>query len=598
MNRGRTVAATRERKHLRTLPHFSLLGLKSLVLLGLMVSGVVSPVTSAKAGPPALTDLDSVFYDMASWDIPLVDYSPMGPAPFFGVKFTRITQTGLGNIFKAYPGSNVDPCNPPAEVEVTSRTTVEIYAPPGTPDFTDPSKAVMLVWQVVPHCPGDPEPESTRIRRTFARKAAEKGIWVCLTMEKDLYPVVPGMPTDTVVGQLGTTEGRIAQDSLKWMMKQDPASLTVADFRRLYRYYGIAQQYIRAANFASLLIKDVYGAQADTWVDSLKLILAGGSKDVGGVIAASGIDARVIGVRFSGAQEFNGDGDSSAARYIEDWGECPGGQHRRADFSKWSWDNRFVSPSFFDIHIGGFDPTRYQDTFYIDAIGTHDWSVPLGTHTTWWDGRDGLVNGMVDPGELMWDYRPVNRVNVNHGIDYVVGLRGAFEVDMTTLLLWRTMRHFSLCDPLPRCDLVTTNITNPASWTAQVRATQVSLANSIDFNAFVLVSDDRDTRRCSAPIVSEVGGNCFDSNGSDDNKVEEDVFIKIPVDTVVQNGEFYDLTWTPPAEYAALDPNSRVDIFIEMITRGPAAGQIVDDTWIHTTVHTTNRENYTAMSCP
>jgi hypothetical protein len=548
---------------------------------------------------PALT-MDDVYADVID-DImnrTLTEFEPMGPAPAFQARFTKIEKTGYGNIFEFYH-SSVDPNDPNAQTMVVeSRSTVEIYVP-ATIDFNDLSTAWMMVWSTPVHIPGEPEPDDVRRRRIFARKAAERGMTVCLWSEHDRYPVVPGQPTEDVPHQLGSTEGRLVQDGFDLMMRKDPSvtPLVLEDFKRLWRHYGISLGFMYATTLAQRVMSDTYGPQADNWIDSMKVVLGGGSKGVGGVVAAAGIDPRVGAVRYSGSRELQTDETASQHRYETDWGECPGGAHRRADFAKWAYENRDNSPSYYDIFIAGHDPDRYQDKLWLDVIGTHDWSTPLGSHTKWWEERDGLIGGVVDPGEFQWNWRTINRWNVNHGVSYTVGTKGNFDVYATDLLLWRLLRHLILGESLARVDMVSLDVTGTTSWSTRVRVTESS-ALSEDLVVWVMLSDDRDTRRCDSPPIATVqGGNCIDSS-IDDNKPEEDFFIPIIPDSVVVDGEFRDIVFTPPAQLAAFGPDPQVVASVELFARGPNANSIVDDTVVHTRIIIKNAELYPEQSCP
>ncbi len=576
--------------------------LAMVLLLGLSVPGARIEAEEL-TGPPPLVDLDDVFEpDLSTWlSMSLLDFCPEGPAPVFNANFTKIERTGHGCTFEAYH-SSVDPFTDPnaPTTLVSSRTTVELYMPADI-DFTDTVNNWILVWKTPRHLDGEPEPEGTRKRRIFARKASEKGIPVCLWFDHDRYPKGGGAETDSVPVQLGSSEGALARDGFAWMMRKDPAvtPLEKSDFTRLWRHYGIGQQHIVATTFCLQLVVETYGAPAQPWVDSIKTMVADGSKGVAGVTAASGVDPRIKAVRFSGVQEFNGDDTGAARRYETDWGECAGGQHLRAAFGEWSYENRFESPSYFDIHVASFDPDRYCDKLWLDVIATHDWSTPLASHASWWDARDGLIGGVVDPLEKRWDFRLIRRPNANHGISYGVGFRGNFAVEATDLLLWRTVRSLVLATELPRCEVVSVDVSNPSEWSARIRVTNADLVPTEEFNAWVLLSDDRDTRRCDPPIVSVANGNCFDGvPGVDDNKEEEDKFLKIPVNTVVVDGEFRDVTWTPPTELLAFTPDPMIAVYIEFVARGPVGSQIIDDTWVHTEVTLKNASQYADQTCP
>ncbi len=555
------------------------------------------------AGPPPFADLDDLFDpDLGVWlTMTLQDFCPEGPAPAFNANFTKIEQTGHGCTFEAYH-SSVDPfTDPNAPTTIaTSRNTVEVYMPADI-DFSDTSTNWMLVWKSPRHLTGEPEPAGVRKRRIFARKASEKGIPVCLVFDHDRHPKGGGAETDPIPVQLGSNEGQLGQAGLDWMMRKDPSvtPLDKDDFTRLWRQFGIGQQFILGTTLALRLIEDTYGAEAQAWVDSLKIMVAGGSKGVAAVTAAAGVDPRIKAVRFSGVEEMNSDATGAVRRFVTDWGECAGGQHSRSVFGEWSWDHRFDSPSYFEMFVAGMDPDRYCDKLWLDVVGTHDWRAPLASHFSWWDERDGLTGGVVDPLEKRWDYRIIRRPNANHGISYKVGVRGNFEVEATDLLLWRTVRNLVLETELPRCEIVSVDVSNPASWSARVRVTDADAVPTEEFSAWVLLSDDRDTRRCSDPIENTSGGTCIDGvPGVDDNKDEEDKFIKIPVDAVTVNGEFRDLTWTPPSEFAAFTPDPMVAVFIEFVARGPVGSQIIDDTWVHTTVVLSNAGQYADQTCP
>jgi hypothetical protein len=303
-------------------------------------------------------------------------------------------------------------------------------------------------------------------------------------------------------------------------------------------------------------------------------------------------------VRFSGSEELNTDDRGAHHRYETDWAECPGGQHSRADFTHWAWINRDLSPSYFDIYLVGHDPDRYRDKLWIDVVGTHDVSVPLASHSTFWDARDGIVGGVVDPAEEMWNYRIIRRPNANHGVTTSAGFHRSFEVEATDLLLWRTLRHLVSGGELPRVDIVSADVSDATTWSVRARVTDVSTRGGEDYAVWVLLSDDRDTRRCTPPIMSREFTDCFDST-IDDNKPEEDYFIRIPAQSVTPVGDLLEITFPVPAERAAFGPTTpMVALFVELFDRAQVASSVVDDTLVHSEILLVNAELYPDGSCP
>jgi hypothetical protein len=141
-------------------------------------------------------------------------------------------------------------------------------------------------------------------------------------------------------------------------------------------------------------------------------------------------------------------------------------------------------------------------------------------------------------------------------------------------------------------------VSDATTWSVRARVTDVSTRGGEDYAVWVLLSDDRDTRRCTPPIMSREFTDCFDST-IDDNKPEEDYFIRIPAQSVTPVGDLLEITFPVPAERAAFGPTTpMVALFVELFDRAQVASSVVDDTLVHSEILLVNAELYPDGSCP
>jgi hypothetical protein len=299
-----------------------------------------------------------------------------------------------------------------------------------------------------------------------------------------------------------------------------------------------------------------------------------------------------------GNQAFDDGPGGGPHRYESDWFECPGGTHRFAAFARWIYTHRDDHPSYYDVYFVARNEARYSPLRFLDVVGTHDWINPLGSLTAFWQRHDGLTGLVIDPNEPRWDFRTIRRINVNHGIKYIVGSVGPTPVGAEDLLLWRELKYLVFGSDLPRMEMVGVAVRGTSRWYARVRVNGNHALASESYKVWVALSDDRDFRRCTAPVVSASGTPCADGLWGDDNKDQEDEFIAITPLGVTPNGEFRDLRFAPPAELSAFPTPPIVAVIVELKIDGANPRTIVDDLYLHTEVTFTRADQYPEYRCP
>jgi hypothetical protein len=429
---------------------------------------------------------------------------------------------------------------------------------------------------------------------------ARQGIPAAIWFENDLHPVDPLNPVGSIAEQLGYNgDGQLLHTGLTWMMLKDPdVTPLVAEDLRFHFRFGMAQAYMLGTTFVQRFLENHFGPQSSTWTAAMKSVLAGGSKRGTATLTACGVDPRIRGARISGSQSFNADPLGAWARYVKDWGECPGGQlGERAEFTAWAEEHGDDLPSYYSVYAPDRCPEAYQNVFILDIVGTHDYINPLGSHSTFWQRRDGLTDGLPDPTEVSLRHACIRRENKSHGSESFIGTVGRFEISKSLVLLFRLVRHLALDKDLPTIDIVDLNVSDPVTWTARVRVTGQHPVNDEQLSVFLALSDDRDFRRCTPPIVSLPQNPCFEGVG-DDNKEEEDKFVRITPTQVTVEGELRTLSFPAPVDVQAFSVTPIVAAFVELVLEGANPNRFGDDIWVDTEVLFRNDELYPELSCP
>lgn len=597
--------------------------------------GVPSSGQADAAAGPSIT-IDDVFAaDGVLVDILTRDYANFdvtGPGANVAAKFTYIDHGIRGPIFFGYCNPDlsdpcechctegVDPCTTPGQPPISyrARLTVELWIPnninfAGTP--------VLYVDKVEART-GQGYQEKALLAKTLAKKGIPAALW----SEIDHYPVGGGSPAVSVHEYFGYPgPATFQRAALRWLRTRDPLNLTPEDLRFDDRYLT-SQGYLLTTTFFQRKVVEFFGGDPDAqaWVDRVESVYAGGSKTGGGAISAAGIDPRCVGTRISNFMSMDASDDCAPSRYDRDWRECPvncptddpctdvpSGEHRWVRHSTWAWGNRDNHPSYMDVYRPDNNRARYEQLFYVEIGGTHDWINPLGSHTRFWDSVDGMTGGLVDPLEDQWDYRLVRRMNRDHGVSTIVGqTSGGLDVRADQLMVWGTLRHLAKNKAMPRIDTSMVDVSgNPATepWSVRIRVSETRAGHDPalheQFKIWVALSDDRDFRRCTPPILCmnidsqpcEANGVCRDPSW-DDNKPQEDYFVEIAPSSVTVDGEFRDILFAPPAEALAIS-NPIAAVIVEGFFEGGIVGKIQDDWILWTDVHFENEEMYPPYAC-
>lgn len=424
-------------------------------------------------------------------------------------------------------------------------------------------------------------------------------------------------------------DGEIQKEGFDWIVhrrlnKAPSSSLTAQELRFDLRFM-YAQAYLMTTTFFGEYMKNVFGPDpnVDAWVDELKINYAGGSKRGGGVTTAvleasllSAVDPRNIrGLFISGYQGLDASDKSGFHRYESDWkhtfdpaeveefrtNPCPvapcmpgpcadndcfedSGEHPFKEFAIWAHRTRDEPQSYASAYMPGQNALNFallNNVLVINAVGTHDWINPLGSHRGFLEENPSL------------DVITVQRINRNHGSTTDLGDWSATEiVQMRALYNMRWAGNISMIDqyPLHRIRWVDLVDGSP-NWTATIELDSThSGAFTEEYKVWVAFSDDRDFRRTSDPIESLNASPCIDSdpNAVDD---DEDMFFEVTPISVVPSGNQRVITFDPPAEMAAFtDP--LVAVIVEGYFEGSDAGDTLDDLLVTTWPEFVNEDLY------
>ncbi|MEW6743615.1 MAG: hypothetical protein AB1486_12740 [Planctomycetota bacterium] len=616
--------------HIRCRPTLSLLPVVLAVAISLVLSGRarciasdLPPCTEPWGQAPA-DSLDDVFVcdgilddllhrTLADFDVqPVPDTPPVQEEN--GVLIVNLRYRGM-----RFQGYHKDDSSCIREVE--SRIQVEIRCPLDL----DLGTAPLLNLDK-----GDEDGEGGRsltIKRALAELMSANGILSAIWLELD-----EDGAADTVAQMLGYQgDGDIYMYGLDWIMQSADGSspLTVQQLRFDFRFAYI-QGYMLTATFVREWLKaclPAYGydpAAVAEWLDSLRVLYSGGSKRGAAMAVIGGIDPRTAGVRMKGNQGLEGGAKGMPGRYIFDWGYCPGDSyedHKWAPFATWVYFNELAPwPNYSDIYVPARDPDRYSHLLFIDAVGTHDWINPLGSHATFWRRYDGLDDNGNPDGSAWWSFRTIRRPNRNHGVVYEVGPLPGTEDDLDPVqvaaqdvLLWWALQ--SLKDPsrpFPRMEIARAWMPPafPTSWKARVHipAFTPEPGSTEELHVWVALSDNRDFRRCDSPPILHLweGEPCYEldkgdtggSGGLDSDMYGEieDVFYRIAPERVTVNGDFRTIHFPRPPEYTQFASPPLVALIVEYTLRGPDDSSPWDDLVLFTEVTYLNEELYPLTS--
>jgi len=546
--------------------------------------------------------------------------------------------------------ASVNLCDDPGAepIRKDSRYTVEIYLPPNFVSLIDdPATAHLLVVNSsAPEDESGKPSEGYENKRAVSLALAEQGISSVIWWQEDDFPLPGEDPLPRIAHQLGFPgDGALQRAGFRALMLRDPENLTIEDFRLDLRFM-YAQFYVLSTTFfKAVLLEHLFPTHPRIleWVQALGATFAGGSKRGGGVVEgaggrlvgggmlAAGIDPRVEAIWVSGFQGFSDLPDSGFHRYETDWRYCSTcdpvcdpclplnetEDHPWANIAQWVWDHRDDHPSYLDVFSVARNFERYEDMLILDIVGTHDWINPLGSHTGFWNTVDGskLFRSpriySVGRRQTQLPFKPSKREpvanvrfirspNKDHGISYVVGNRDGKDWSARELLLYRAL--LSLRDPrerLPNLDATRARLAGD-TWVVELRAGNFrpdhDPAADEEYTVHVLLSDDRDFRRCSDPIEIANPSVCTDPD-FDDNIDEEDKFIPVVPTEVLVVGNRRRLVFPRPAEVDAFQTPPIVAITVEARYLGDDPADFLDDLVLFTEVEFANVEAYPPFDC-
>ena len=180
------------------------------------------------------------------------------------------------------------------------------------------------------------------------------------------------------------------------------------------------------------------------------------------------------------------------------------------------------------------------------------------------------------------------------------------------LLLRRAVAHLGEGAPLPEVKLAAFDADDRRRWRASLPIDGVGSAHDARrderITVYLAFSDDRDFRRCGAPILCSSSGEpciasvpCFEPE-QDDNKDAEDRFFAVPIDpeNVSVGGSFREIAFTPPAELGAFERAPLIAVIVEVRFNGVGGEResVLDDVVLHTQVAFVNDELYPEYECP
>lgn len=426
-----------------------------------------------------------------------------------------------------------------------------------------------------------------------------------------------------------TGDGTLQQAGFGWMvhrrLNKGPAqSLTAEELRFDFRF-AYAQAYLIATTFFQEFLKFQFSGNpnVDAWVDALQISYAGGSKRGGGVATAvmqsnilSTVDPRnVVGLFISGYEGLDAGELSGFHRYESDWGHtfdpteietfraepcpvppcepepCPSsgcaedsGEHVFKEFAIWAHRMRSEPQSYAQAYTPSENATNLallSDKLIIDAVGTHDWINPLGSHADFWNANPSL------------DRITLQRINRNHGSLVEMGEFSATDILQMRAkynMRWAADQPMINALPLNRIRWVSLDDSSP-NWVATIELeTTSTVALNEDYTVWVAMSDDRDFRRNSDPIESRPNTPCIDSDPnlmSDD----EDQFFEVTPISVVNNGDERVITFAPPPAINSFS-NPLVAVIVEGFYDGGDPTETVDDLLVTTLPEFLNEDSY------
>jgi len=428
-------------------------------------------------------------------------------------------------------------------------------------------------------------------------------------------------------GYLG--DGGIQEAGFGWMvyrrLNKSPSQVLTNQELRFDLRFAYAQAYLIATTFFQDYIRLVFEGNPDVeaWISALQISYAGGSKRGGGVTSAvlesnilAGIDPRnVKGLFLSGYQGLDAGPLSGFHRYETDWAHtfdpaeielfrsvpcpvapcdpepcppstCPedSGQHPFKEFTIWAHRMRDEPQSYAAAYTPAENPESLailEDVLIINAIGTHDWINPLGSHRAFFSENDTL------------DFITVQRINRNHGALVEMGDWSATEiVQMRALYNMRWANDPVMIEQLPlhRIRWVDLDDSNP-QWTATIELETTALVPFPEqYTVWVAVSDDRDFRRNSDPVQRLNGSPCIDSDPNLAGE-DEDLFFAVTPTSVVPNGNERVITFDPPPVVSEFG-NPLVAVIVEGLFEGVDPTDTIDDLFVTTWPEFLNEDSY------
>jgi len=488
-----------------------------------------------------------------------------------------------------------------------SRMTLEIYTASALAGRVQaPGAEPPLLVLRTSLAQGAPTARDPGSPRALAVSLARQGIPVVLFDEVDRLPAggtaVP--PLFQQFGFASPAELRLA--GMRWMMLRGEA-LAVEDLRFDPRF-AHAQEYLLATTFFQSLLREAGESEFGPWLSRLRVCYAadtvhetGASGADAGCVTAGGIDPRAAAVLVGGTGGLTDGPDSAYHRFESDWSLCgsrtvncsdPRGLEEVGpwgEFSSWAWRTRDDVVSYFDAYHPARDPSRYEDLWFLEVVATHNGHVPLGSLAS---------NG--------FDVRRVVRINRDRSVPWPAGEERGRPVSASELLLRHALDRLRAGGALPPVDLVRADTTSSRRWRVQLRVGDDDRGATESLTLHVAFSDDRDFRRCAAPIVCAADGStcedhfrCADDD-RDDNKDEEDRFISVPIDPsdLVRSGDLREIAFVPPRELHAFARPPIVAVVAEVRFAGPDPESVLDDYVLFTDVMFVGADRYPAFECP
>lgn len=435
--------------------------------------------------------------------------------------------------------------------------------------------------------------------------------------------VVDDGPSDVVLANLTNSTQKLAHQlgyfgdgalqiaGFGWMVhrrliKAPSEALTNQELRFDFRF-AYAQAYLMATTFFQEYMKQSYpgNPDIDDWLDALKISYAGGSKRGGGISTAvfesnilSTVDPRnVVGLFISGYEGLDAGELSGFHRYESDWGHtfdldemeefradpcptvtcdpepCPStecgedsGEHPFKSFAIWAHRMRHETQSYAIAYTpasSDANMSMLSDVLIVNAVGTHDWINPLGSHRAFYNEFTDL------------DSITLQRINHNHGSLIERGQWTATEIlHMRALYNMRWAADQARIDDLPLHRIRWVDLQEGTeNWTATIEHETTSQSTfAEDYTVWVAVSDDRDFRRNSTPVQRRPLTPCIDSDPNPAGDLE-DVFFAATTISIDTQGNQRVITFEPPPAV-----NSFVNPLVSVIVEGRFDGSDPEDT--------------------